>query len=604
MIKKALKILSLLVVMWLVSLVTIVTEFRPGKMMIVGDNRTYDQALDMYKYKYWSDGAPFNESNFEVWQLLEPVKTVLSVDDKLSAVKSYDLPPGVDGKPVLLNENLKNYLKHQVQKGWKSHAFNQFVSDIIPLNRSLLDVRDDWCKTQNYSKVLPQATIVICFHNEAWSTLLRTVYSVLNRSPDTLVKEIILYDDFSSMDHLLKPLEEYVRSLPKVRLLRARRREGLIRARMIAIKDVTTPVIVYLDSHCEATEGWLEPLLERVAKDSTKIASPVVDYIHDTTFEYIAQDIHELQIGGFNWNLKFQWNSVPGDVLLKRKDIAAPIKTPVISGGLFAISKDWFKKLGYYDDGFEIWGAENLELSFKTWMCGGSLEIVPCSHVGHVFRKKFPYKGQKGSLIRNSVRLAEVWMDDYAQYYYETIGKQKIDYGNVSSRVELRKKLQCKSFQWYLENVYPQLDIPENLVASGQIYSESNLAGCLDASVDLTENNHWGIGFYPCHGQGGNQYWTYSPDGEIKREDKCLDYIFSIVTLYICGGRSQVWIYDTKTKHIRHMDTQKCLQVAKFSEGLRLILEKCSTSSAQMWVVENFIVDRLAPELQVYSKRH
>lgn len=44
---------------------------------------------------------------------------------------------------------------------------------------------------------MPTTSVVIAFYNEAWSTLLRTVYSVLETSPDTLLEEVILVDDYS-----------------------------------------------------------------------------------------------------------------------------------------------------------------------------------------------------------------------------------------------------------------------------------------------------------------------------------------------------------------------------------------------------------------------
>ena len=46
-----------------------------------------------------------------------------------------------------------------------------------------------------------------------------------------------------------------------------------------------------------------------------------------------------------------------------------PVRTPVHAGGLFTISRSRFGEIGRYDVGMETWGFENVELSFRTWMC-------------------------------------------------------------------------------------------------------------------------------------------------------------------------------------------------------------------------------------------
>lgn len=54
-------------------------------------------------------------------------------------------------------------------------------------------------------------------------------------------------------------------------------------------------------------------------------------------------------------------------------------------------------------------------------MCGGTLEIATCSHVGHVFRKSTPYTFPGGTskiVNHNNARLAEVWLDQWKYFYY------------------------------------------------------------------------------------------------------------------------------------------------------------------------------------------
>lgn len=126
----------------------------------------------------------------------------------------------------------------------QEHNYNLLASDMISLHRSLPDARSAECRRLSYPSKLPTTSVIIIFHNEGWSTLLRTIWSVIDRSPRELVNEIILVDDCSTWEHLNRPLEDYVELLPvKVKIIRAPKRVGLIRARLYGAKYATVSII-------------------------------------------------------------------------------------------------------------------------------------------------------------------------------------------------------------------------------------------------------------------------------------------------------------------------------------------------------------------------
>ncbi|KAJ8359500.1 hypothetical protein SKAU_G00160250 [Synaphobranchus kaupii] len=277
--------------------------------------------------------------------------------------------PGADGRAFTMGSLSGQELREKME-GMAQNYFNQFASDRISLHRFLgADTRQSECVKRLFRRCPPLSTtsVIIVFHNEAWSTLLRTVYSVLHTAPAIFLTEILLVDDASTADHLKSSLEEYVRRLKVVRVLRQTERKGLITARLLGAREARGQVLTFLDAHCECFSGWLEPLLARIAEEPTAVVSPDIPTIDQDTLEFnkpVAASRSFVR-GSFDWSLNFGWEAIPEEQRRSRKDETYPVKTPAFAGGVYSISKSYFNHIGTYDDQMEIWGGENVEMSFR-----------------------------------------------------------------------------------------------------------------------------------------------------------------------------------------------------------------------------------------------
>ncbi|XP_054673317.1 polypeptide N-acetylgalactosaminyltransferase 15 isoform X2 [Grus americana] len=412
--------------------------------------------------------------------------------------------------------------------GLETHGFNEALSERISLRRELPEVRHPLCLQQEYDSILPTASVIICFHDEAWSTLLRTVHSIMDTAPKASLKDIILVDDLSQQGPLKSALSEYISKLDGVKLIRSNKRLGVIRGRMLGAARATGDVLIFMDSHCECQKGWLEPLLARLSSNRNSVISPVIDVIDWKTFQYYhSVGLHR---GVFDWKLDFHWEPVPEREEKVRQSSISPIRSPVVAGAVVAVDRHYFQNTGAYDSDMTVWGAENLELSIRA-------EKPDCSE-----------------------------------------------------RLQLQKRLGCRDFHWFISNVYPELSQPEDTPRfSGKLYN-TGVGFCADYKPGRA-TAEGSIELSPCS-DSLTQHFEYNSMKEIRLGSAplfCFDVRHGKVIPQNCTKETdnshQRWDVQ-ENGMIVHVLSGKCIEATKSEDEKDLVLRVCDKNANQVWQFE------------------
>lgn len=250
----------------------------------------------------------------------------------------------------------------------------------------------------NYSEFSTSVfvSIVIPTHHDELGFVMRTIDSIVFTVPPSLLREIILVDDANTEPEWQKGLASLKHYHPVVRLVSSPVRLGLVQAKNFGASIATSPYLIFLEAHVEVLGRWFSELLRPVLQDASG-RTVVVPHL---------QGISEAPPHNFFNQKLLNGSFVFHGLTFVRKEIdteitGQPFHTAVMSGGLFAVSAAWWRRLEGHDPGLGVFGCENIEMSIMLWSCGGRLLYAPKSVVAHTYKIRASLPYSRGTFLTN-----------------------------------------------------------------------------------------------------------------------------------------------------------------------------------------------------------
>mmetsp|Transcript_108431 Transcript_108431/g.248536 ORF Transcript_108431/g.248536 Transcript_108431/m.248536 type:complete len:553 (+) Transcript_108431:26-1684(+) len=263
----------------------------------------------------------------------------------------------------------------------------------------------------------------------------RTVESIIANTPDDVLDQVVVVDDGSQ-----KPLSNLLGGRRKVQVMRHDQTMGIMRSRKTGADAVTSDVIALFDCHVAPQPGWHVEILKLISQNSKRMVVPKITDLDIDTWTQKPNSAGNVKCW-LTWDVDFKWFNDPSP------------EVPIMSGGLLALSRDWWAQTGGYDKEMRGWGGENLDQSLRSWLCGGEIYSALTSEVAHMWRtgdsRTAARYRSSGGKTSNFARVVDAWFGPFAELAPKHLQGRG---GDISEYRAIQERLQCKPFVHFLHH--------------------------------------------------------------------------------------------------------------------------------------------------------